>query len=273
MSTITAFYDSVADAEAAASVLRDGGFDRSAIKIHEQSSSTSTDAARNDLQGDDGGGFFASLRDLFVPDEDRYTYAEGIRRGGALLTVHASERDDQLAIDLLERTGAVDLETRQSEWQKEGWSGQQAAGTGERTTRTEGGEEHIPIVEEQLRVGKRQVNRGSVRIRSYMVETPVEEQVTLRDEHVTVERHAVSGGSVGPDAFRERTIEVTETDEEAVVDKSARVTEEVVVRKDAEQHTETVSDTVRRTEVEVDDDRTGHGVAKTTDTDRTRDRT
>jgi stress response protein YsnF len=56
--------------------------------------------------------------------------------------------------------------------------------------------------------------------------------------------------------FRERTIEVSATAEEAVVAKEARVKEEVVVRKEAEERTEIVSDTVRRTEVEVDDDRT-----------------
>ena len=60
----------------------------------------------------------------------------------------------------------------------------------------------------------------------------------------------------GDDAlFRERTVEATESAEAAVVSKEARVTEEVVVRKTAEERTETVSDTVRRTEVEVEDER------------------
>jgi len=53
-------------------------------------------------------------------------------------------------------------------------------------------------------------------------------------------------------AAKDATIEVTETDEEAVVRKHARVVEEVVVRKDVQEHTETVRDTVRRTEVEVE---------------------
>ncbi|WP_207460186.1 YsnF/AvaK domain-containing protein [Azospirillum sp. SYSU D00513] len=120
------------------------------------------------------------------------------------------------------------------------------------------GEEHIPIVEEQLTVGKRTVERGGVRIRSYVVETPVEEQVRLRDETVTVERRTVdrSVGEIPENAFQERTIEVRETDEEAVVGKTARVREELVVRKDVEERVQTVSDTVRRTEVEIDDGRT-----------------
>jgi len=134
-----------------------------------------------------------------------------------------------------------------------------------------GRDEHIPIVEEQLNVGKRTVERGSVRVRSYVIETPVEEQVRLRDESVVVERRAVDRevGEVPADAFRERTIEVTETDEEAVVQKTAHIREEVVIRKESEERAQTVSDTVRRTEVEIDDNRTG-GTDRPIDRDRDR---
>ncbi|CAO3354283.1 YsnF/AvaK domain-containing protein [Azospirillum palustre] len=130
-----------------------------------------------------------------------------------------------------------------------------------RTTRTGSAEreEQIPIVEEQVNIGKRSVERGGIRVRSYVVETPVEEQVRLRDETVTVERRpgGMVGGSseVPADAFRERTIEVTETDEEAVVSKTAHVRETVVVRKDVEERAQSVRDTVRRTEVEIEDTR------------------
>lgn len=133
-----------------------------------------------------------------------------------------------------------------------------------RTTRTGAAEreEQIPIVEEQVTVGKRSVERGGVRVRSYVVETPVEEQVRLRDETVTVERRPgglVEGSAEVPaDAFRERTIEVTETDEEAVVSKTAHVRETVVVRKDVEERAQSVRDTVRRTEVEIEDTRDEH---------------
>jgi uncharacterized protein (TIGR02271 family) len=119
-----------------------------------------------------------------------------------------------------------------------------------------GGEERIPIVEERLRVGKREVEHGRVRVRSYVVETPVQEQVTLHQERVEVERRPVGRPvAAGDDAFRERTIEATEISEEAVVSKEARVREEVVIRKEAEERTETVQETVRRTEVEVEDER------------------
>ena len=134
-----------------------------------------------------------------------------------------------------------------------------------------GGDEVIPIAEEELHVGKRQVGQGRVRIQSRVVETPVSEQVTLREERVDVERRPVSGttqaGTLGGDPFQERTIEVEERREEAVVSKEARVVEEVVVRKDVEQRTETVSDTVRRTEVDVEDERNVRGTGTTGSTD------
>jgi uncharacterized protein (TIGR02271 family) len=115
----------------------------------------------------------------------------------------------------------------------------------------------IPLVEERLRVGKREVAQGRVRVRTYVVETPVQEQVTLREEHVEVERRPVDRPLTDADRvdFKDRTIEATETSEEAVIGKEARVREEVVVRKEAGERTQTVSDTVRRTEVEVEDDR------------------
>jgi uncharacterized protein (TIGR02271 family) len=124
-------------------------------------------------------------------------------------------------------------------------------------------------VEERLRIGMRDVSHGRIRISSYVVETPVEEQVTLREEHVAIEhRPADRVLSVADQAFQERNIEAEERGEEAVVSKGGRITEEVVVRKEAGQRTETVSDTVRLTEVEVEDER-GNRVSGTGTIDRT----
>jgi uncharacterized protein (TIGR02271 family) len=123
------------------------------------------------------------------------------------------------------------------------------------TSLYEGQDMVVPIVEEQLRIGKRAVERGGVRVRSRIENVPVTEQVTLREETVQVERRAVDRAVTDADlaAMHDETIEVTETDEEAVVDKQARVVEEIVVHKDAQERTETVQDTVRRTQVDVDE--------------------
>jgi len=105
-----------------------------------------------------------------------------------------------------------------------------------------------------MTVGKRAVQRGGVRVYSRVTEKPVAEQVQLRDEQVSVQRRPVARTLSDADrsAFKDSTIEMTETDEEAIVAKQARVVEEVVVRKDVQDRTETVHDTVRRTDVQVE---------------------
>jgi uncharacterized protein (TIGR02271 family) len=138
---------------------------------------------------------------------------------------------------------------------------------GAETGLSDRGEQVLPVVEERLRIGMRDVSHGHVRVRSYVVETPVDEQVTLREEHVAIEhRPANRALSDADQAFQERTIEAEERGEEAVVSKEVRITEEIVVRKEAGQRIETVSDTVRETEIEVED---GRGNTITGATDRT----
>jgi len=114
----------------------------------------------------------------------------------------------------------------------------------------------LPVIEEQLKVGKREVDRGGVRVYSRVTERPVEEQVRLREEHVTVERRPVDRAVTSGDRlFTGKVIEAEEHAEEAVVAKDARVTEEIALRREAGDRVQTVSDTVRRTEVEVEDER------------------
>jgi len=253
------------------------------------------------------GGLTGALVGAGVPEHDAHAYAEGVRRGGALVTVRASEDEVNRIVDILDDEGTVDFDDRQNTWRSEGWSapstglttgmtgatgmgltdtsdrvsgrtgmtGMGLAGSSERDASrrtTDERDEVIPVAEEELHVGKREVNRGRVRINSHVVERPVQEQVTLREEHVHVERRPVEGGmrtgAVGDkDLFRERTIEMDESSEEAVVSKEARVKEELVVKKDVEQRTETISDTVRSTEVEIEDERGKRGTG-TTDRDR-----
>jgi uncharacterized protein (TIGR02271 family) len=112
----------------------------------------------------------------------------------------------------------------------------------------------IPVVQEQLKVGKREVQRGGVRVYSRVVETPVNESIGLREEHVNVERRPVNEPISGADAtaFKEQSIEMRETAEEAVVEKSARVVEEVMINKEVSQREQQIHDTVRHTEVEVE---------------------
>jgi stress response protein YsnF len=111
----------------------------------------------------------------------------------------------------------------------------------------------IPVAKEELEIGKRETERR-YRIRTYVVERPVEEQVHLRDERVVVERRPVSGESAtGDQEFQEREFEVVERHEEPVVAKKARAVEEVIVHKEAKDRVENVRDRVRETKVDVDE--------------------
>jgi uncharacterized protein (TIGR02271 family) len=114
------------------------------------------------------------------------------------------------------------------------------------------GDEVIPLAEEQLEVGKRTVDHGTTRVRRYVIDRPVEQNATLHGERVTIERrHPVEGTAATGGAFEERTVEVRESEEVPVVEKTARVVEEVVIRKEATERTETIKDTVRHEEVDV----------------------
>jgi uncharacterized protein (TIGR02271 family) len=118
-----------------------------------------------------------------------------------------------------------------------------------------GGRAAIPVVEEQLQVGKREVEKGGVRIQTTQTERPVQASVNLREEQVNVERHRVDRPATAADLNqpgRNAAVEVTATSEVPVVSKEARVVEEVVVNKDVKQHTETVRDSVRKTDVKVE---------------------
>jgi uncharacterized protein (TIGR02271 family) len=180
--------------------------------------------------------------DLSIPEAEAHSYAEGVRRGGTLVTVQAADDKADLAAEILERHGAIDIDRRTAEWRQGGWS-----------DRSEG-EVKVPVVEEELQVGKRTVQRGGVRVYSRLTEAPVEETVRLRQEQIKVDRRPVDRPASQADlaGLHEGTVEVTATVEEPVVSKQARVVEEVVVGKEVSERTETVRDTVRRTEVEVE---------------------
>ena len=171
------------------------------------------------------GGLVGALVGCGIPEDRAQQYEEGVKQGGIVLGFNP--RHDE------------DAEHFEREWNT----------GGEGVYR---GEARIPVVEEQLQVGKREVERGGVRVESRVEEVPVEEDVRLREERVRVERRPVDRPAGDAETlFREGTVEVTERAEEAVVAKEARVVEEVVVNKEVGERTETVRDTVRRTDVDV----------------------
>ncbi len=287
--TITAFFDTRGAAQKATDDLVAIGIPHQQIRLTEGAGTTATTGQPSATQDK---GFWEELKDLFMPDEDRYGYAEGLRRGGFLLSVQADEAMYSRVLDVLDTDGAVDMDEREASWRASGWSGYQAGSAGvgaaalgvggaafsspststanagsagvrsaPANTVATGRDEVIPVYEETAKVAKRDVNHGRVRIRSYVVETPISEQVNLRNEQVQVERRPVDRPIAAGDAvFQDRVIEAEEHAEEAVITKEARVKEEISLRKTVENQSQTLTDSVRRTEVEVEDERSGRAV-------------
>jgi uncharacterized protein (TIGR02271 family) len=307
--TLVGLYDSLTDAERVVQDLVESGFSRSDIRIaapHVESRRGDTAYVGEWISVNGEGEMIDTLTDLGVPTDEASSYAEGVRRGGALVILETSDDWADRGLEIMDRMQPVDIEDRVTLWRQEGWTGHSATsasaasaasvapttGTPTTTTTTTHTEVRpgrnlndrrikddkdvaIPVVEEELSVGKREVQRGRIRIHTRVKEVPVEETVRLREETVRVERRPVDRPATAAElnATAEETIELTETAEEAVVSKRARVVEEVVVHKDVEERTETVRDTVRHTDVDIDRDageyrRTGHDAAH--DMERTR---
>jgi len=282
--TLVALYDTFTDAERVVQELIEDGFPRSAIHLA-LDHTTSRTAPAASVERDatyEGAHLVETLADLGVPHDAASAYAEGVRRGGALVVVESSDDRAERGMEMLLRLHPVDIHERTAQWRQEGWTGSDAtamtstprasAATATRSSqeqaratargahqgatprRVEGQEEvTIPVVEEDIDIGKREVERGHVRIYSRVTEQPVEASVRLREEKVTVERRPVDRPATEADvtAAGKDVIEMTETAEEAVVSKRARVVEEVVVQKEVAEHTETVRGTERHTDVDV----------------------
>jgi uncharacterized protein (TIGR02271 family) len=246
--------------------------------------------------GATAGGLVSGLTRLGLGDDEAHTYAEGLKRGGTLVTVNTDNHHADLAVNLLRRLGAVEIDKRAAEWREGGWHGFAETETlrphvtpeaDEEATRridrrSEVTAEHepvraladvprggagsgdefavpppevaIPVVAEELQVGKREVERGGVRVQKRVVERPVEEDVTLREERVNVDRRPADYTFHGTEseAFQESIVEIKEAYEELILNKKTRVVEEVVINKDVNEHTETVRETLRKTEVDIE---------------------
>jgi len=287
--TVIGVFDNASDAQDAVDKLISNGFSRDSIDLSTQAASdfTDTDTTRADRddEHDSGiGGFFSSLFGSDSDDSKKYSHAAS---RSSIVTVHAQSSDEaEQAADLLDEYGAVDVDERAAEY---GYTNQNltsdalnsvdqynaasvgvpatgigATGTGygvtddltnttDRLSLTEP-DQTIKVIEENLEVGKREVERGGVRVRSRIIERPVEESVRLREERVHVQRTPVNRPATAADlnAFQEGSIELVEHAEVPVVSKTANVVEEISVGKEVNERVETVRDTVRSTDVEVE---------------------
>lgn len=292
-STVVAVFRNRSDAEVAANDLKANGFgpddifissDKSAVDAAQQPGGVYSDTEPHRHHGHEGGivGWFKSIFGQDDEQSDRTYYENAINTGHTFLSVDVTDDEStDRAADILNRHNPVDVhrETGSEESRSAdplakapatgavpGYGAgtvapeRQAATTAERNldtasergTRQESGA--IPVVREELKVGKRAVLKGGVRVYSRVIDEPVEETVRLRQESVRVDRAPADREATPADLSpgREQVFEVKEFTEEPVVSKQARVVEEVRIQKEATERTETVRDNIRRTEVNVE---------------------
>src|SRR5688572_16524932 len=257
--TVVGLFENRSQAQQAMQELIQHGFIKENIDLSNRSYNDSTDAITDTSSststgiGDSISNFFNSL---FGDDPaTAKTYTNAAQDADAILTVQAdSEKRAREAAEIFDNYGAIDVDSRysQSNYTKgQSYDNQQKY---EGTSNLKG-DKAIPVIEEELKVGKREVERGGARIRSRIIEKPVEANVRLREEHVVVNRRPVNREVTQADLnnFNEGDIELTERAEVPVVGKQARVVEEVEVGKQVEEHEKTIRDTVRRTDVDVEE--------------------
>ena len=270
--TVVGLFDSKTEAQAAMRDLAAAGFAKESMDFSNRrfDETTGSAATTNTTTGTGTGvgGFFNSLFGDNSPEARNYTNAASDTE--AILTVQtdSDERARQIA-DIMDRNGAIDVDERNNQYQanyaqSSGSATQNNVATENRTAAAGGTK--IPIIEEDIQIGKRAVETGGVRVRSRVIEKPIEESVRLREEHVVVNRHPVNRAVTDADMsnFNEGDIEITERAEQAVISKQARVVEEVEVGKQVSEREQVVSDTVKRTDVEVEEIDTDTGTRRAT---------
>lgn len=242
MKTIVGLFESPEKAQIVLDDLVQAGCNRSDIELSAADmGSLPGEGVKREEKPEKQGGF---LSWLFGEDEDRYAYQEGIRRGRTAVAVKAPDENEDTIAAIMDRHDPIDLNIEAERWRQEGWAG---------APPNRSAEASIPVMKEEVEIGKRAVERGGLRIYSRVVERPVAKDVTLSEEKVNVERRPADRPlKAGEAAFQERTIELHETDEEPVISKTARVVEEVNVSKERRERKQRVEDTERHTEVEVE---------------------
>jgi len=265
--TVIGIFNSADEANDAVQQLLQNGYNDNEVDY----SGSATNYSGTDTHDDNESGISRFFKNLFGDNDESKRYSSAARNR-YLVTVHASSEDEaRRASSLLDDFGAIDVNTDEDDGNYTGsernsyTSNEAGSYTGDETGsykntasdyRFDDDNENkkIPVIEEELNVGKRVVQTGGVRVRSRIVEKPVEETIRLREERVNIERNKVNRPADDDDFENlEDTIEVKEHAEIPVVNKKARVVEEVGINKSVNEREETIRDNVRRQDVEVED--------------------
>jgi len=270
--TIVAIFNNKAEAQDAKVQLLNNGFDSDDIDV---SAGKTSGANANEEES----GISRFFKNLFGANEESTERFSRVAEQGYVVTVYAhSDEDAQRASNLLDDYGAIDVdESYDKQFINKNYAGDRydknnsynRVDSDDEIVTDQGsfqdrndyandlGENNktIPVIEEDIRVGKKEIITGGVRLRSRIIEKPVEENLRLREEHIHVERTKVDRPATEEDLrhFKESTLEVTTSTEIPDIEKTSKVVEEVSLEKEVNHRDETIHDRVRKTEVDVED--------------------
>jgi uncharacterized protein (TIGR02271 family) len=240
---VIASYDKSEKAKDAMRALQASGFSSSDISVLSRDSLTQAEIHET--------GLWRRLFGREISEQEGAAYGRTIEAGGGLLSLRVPETEVARAIEILNVQNPA----------------AKAAAVGAVAASVVNGkdEQVFRLAEEQIDVTKRQVQKGMARIRRFITQKPVEAKVTLHEEHIAMVRRSITN----PNFIKDKEIDwtdtsfvLTETDEEPVITKTAHFVEEVIVRKEGSDHVETVRDTVRRQNIDIEhDDKTGKKTA------------
>jgi len=260
--TIVAVFDTVAHAEAAVKALKAGGFADADISIFDEGRLKSGKAAAALKET----GLWHRLFGGNVYEHEAAIYGQTVERGGAVVSVRVLDSEVAHATAILDIHRPVDVHDRaittgiaraahvnavEKKLDAVPLATVQKVAVSPKLAAVH--DEVLRLAEEQLQVGKKMTETGRTRVRRFVTEREASADVTLHEEHAEVLRRAISDPKfVGKIDWADRTIEVVETAEHALVNKTARIVEEVSLKKIGSDHVETVKDKIRRQQVEIE---------------------
>lgn len=252
---VIGFFDDAAEAQKAVDQLLEYGINSNNIDMSDSGIRNVKGKQEYDQQRKGDSAITRFFKSLFGDDSDEARkYAHVGSSAKYIVAVEAASREQAEEVaDILDDCGAIDVDERAGTFETKQRQDSTYRGFTE-DKKARGESESIQRAEEELNVGKKEVEKGKVRVRSRIIETPVEERIRLKEENIDVQRNPVNrrlaADEVNP--FQEQNIELTERAEVPVVNKEARVVEEINLNKEVKERDELIRDTVRKTEIDID---------------------
>jgi stress response protein YsnF len=261
--TIVAVFDTPEHARAAVEALKTGGFHEDDISIFD--SSRLSGGAGTAATGLKEAGLWHRLFGSDIYKHEATVYGQTLEEGGTVLSMRVLDSEVAHATGILDLHRPIDVHDRAAT------SGVAAPAYVETAAKTiaaaplsvaqtvavtpkvaETHSDVLRLAEEQLQVGKEMMETGRTRVRRFTTEREVAEDVTLHEEHAEVLRRAIGDtANLTSIDWADSEIEMVETAEHALVNKTARVVEEIGLKKVGTDHIETVHEKLRRQQAEV----------------------